>query len=73
MEKIDVKTISLAIDGNPKAILKILQYYDDYIDRCAIMSNSLLGGEDRKEEIKAILIDAIKNKFKQKAGEQNET
>jgi hypothetical protein len=73
MEKIDVTTISLAIDGNVEALLRILQYYDDYIDRCAIISDSLPGGEDRKEEIKAILIDAIKNKFKQKVGEQNET
>lgn len=63
MEKIDVKTISLAVEGDSEALLKILQYYDEYIERCAIISDSLPGGEDRKEEIKAILIDAIKKQI----------
>ena len=45
MEKIDIETERLAVKGDKKAQLKVLQYYDSYINKFATVTKVLQNGK----------------------------
>ena len=71
MEELTVEIIHHAMTGDKEALLKILQHYEHYIDKCAMVTKTTPDGkihryvdEDRKAEIQRALIYAIKHKYK---------
>ena len=67
MDKIDIETVHLAVSGNKDAQMKVLQYYDSYINKFATVTKTMPDGkvynyidEDRKAEIQCILLDSLK-------------